>query len=82
MGSCGEKLLALRQREGLTQREVAVRMHLERSCYTYYERGRSNPSYRSLLELARLYGVTVEYLIDDEIPVTPLPGRPMERPRR
>lgn len=26
MGSCGEKLLALRQREGLTQREVAVRM--------------------------------------------------------
>ena len=35
-----------------------------------------------LLGLARLYGVTVEYLIDDEIPVLPLPGHPMGRPRR
>lgn len=82
MGLCGEKLLSLRQGEGLTQKEVAVQLHLERSCYTYYELGRSNPSYRSLLGLARLYGVTVEYLIDDEIPVLPLPGHPMGRPRR
>ena len=35
MGLCGEKLLSLRQREGLTQKEVAVQLHLERSCYTY-----------------------------------------------
>lgn len=54
MGLCGEKLLSLRQREGLTQKEVAVQLHLERSCYTYYELGRSNPSYRSLLGLARV----------------------------
>ena len=82
MGLCGEKLLSLRQREGLTQKEVAVQLHLERSCYTYYELGRSNPSYRSLRGRARLYGVTVEYLIDDELPVLPLPGHPMGRPRR
>ena len=69
-------------RKSKEKREVAVQLHLERSCYTYYELGRSNPSYRSLLGLARLYGVTVEYLIDDEIPVLPLPGHPMGRPRR
>ncbi len=69
MASCGEKLLHLRRRAGLTQKGVAEKLHLERSCYTYYERGRSNPSYRSLLQLARLYGVSVEYLIDEDIPV-------------
>lgn len=69
MATCGEKLLYLRRRAGLTQKKVAEKLHLERSCYTYYELGRSNPSYRSLLQLSRLYGVSVEYLIDEEIPV-------------
>lgn len=69
MNTCGEKLLYLRRKAGLTQKEVAHILQLERSCYTYYERGRTNPSFRSLLRLAKLYGVTVEYLIDETIAV-------------
>lgn len=69
MNTCGEKLLYLRREAGLKQREVAEFLQLERSCYTYYERGKTHPSFRSLLRLAKLYGVTVEYLIDETIAV-------------
>ncbi len=70
MNSCGEKLAYLRRCKRYTQKKTATLLGLERSCYAYYELGRTNPSYRTLLNASRLYGVTVEYLIDDEIAVT------------
>ena len=36
----GNRLRTLRRYNGMTQREVAARLHLERSSYAYYEIGR------------------------------------------
>lgn len=61
-----EKIVNLRKKFGLTQREVAARLHVDRSTYAYYELGRTAPSFRLLLALARFYDVTVESLIDND----------------
>lgn len=42
---------------------MSDRLHLERSTYTYYETGKTQPTCETLMELARLYGVSVDFLL-------------------
>ena len=57
------RLIGLRQKEGLLQRDVADTLHIVRSTYTYYERGKTNPPLDILIKLAKLYGVSADYLL-------------------
>lgn len=50
----------LRRQRDWTQKEVADRLYLNRSTYTYYETGACQPSYKTLLRLAELYKTTVQ----------------------
>ena len=61
-----EKLKACREESGMTQREVAERIAVSRSTYTRYERGDTEPDLATTLKLARLFGVTTDWLIDPE----------------
>lgn len=63
----GTKLYRLRKMLNLTQLEVANILQINRSTYSYYESGRIEPRYAILLALARLFGVPVDFLIDDDI---------------
>ena len=61
-----EKLKGCREEIGLTQAEVAERIAVSRSTYTRYERGDTEPDLATTLKLARLFGVTTDWLIDPE----------------
>lgn len=69
MCTIGEKLVYLRKKAGLTQEKVAQSIHLERSTYAHYEIGTSTPKAEILLLLSRLFGVTADFLIDDNQPI-------------
>lgn len=56
-------LRLLRRANGWSQREVAERLHVDRSTYAYYETGRSQPHYETLVSIAELYGVSVDFLL-------------------
>ncbi|MGN0479342.1 MAG: helix-turn-helix transcriptional regulator [Hominenteromicrobium sp.] len=62
----GEKLRFYRTAERYTQETVAKTLNLNRSTYTYYETGKTQPCIQTLLRLAKLYGVSVEALISEE----------------
>ena len=61
----GEKLRFFRTAEGYSQRTVAHILNMNRSTYAYYETGKTLPALRSVWILAKLYGVTMEFLVDD-----------------
>lgn len=62
-----ERLRLLRERAGLTQRDVANKLMKERSTYSYYEIGRTEPTFSILLELSDIFGVSFETLISDDL---------------
>lgn len=67
----GEKLLQIRLSLGLSQNEMLERLgfsaELFRSNISQYEHGRREPPLPVLLQYARVSGITVESLIDDEL---------------
>ena len=66
-----KKLLQIRSSLGLSQNEMLVELGLadriDRSSISGYEIGKREPSLITLLKYARLAGVTMEVLIDDEM---------------
>lgn len=66
----GQKLYALRKRDGRTLEEVAKAIGVSRPLINNYERDARNPSYKVLKSLADYYGVSTDYLLgyDDTEP--------------
>ena len=60
----GEKLKSLRLEKKLTQKQVADRIGLAISAVSSYESGSRYPSYEVLVQLARIFHVTTDYLLD------------------
>ena len=60
---CHSLLRVLREKEGLTQKQVANYLQLSRSTYTYYELGKRQPSLQTLSRLAELFRVSTDYLL-------------------
>lgn len=79
-----EKLLQIRNSLGLSQNEMIRRLGLEdeltQSRISGYELGTREPSLPTLLAFARLAGVCVDVLIDDELDLpTKLPSKQKHR---
>ena len=53
----------LRERKGMTQREVAHVLHIADSTISHYEKGISVPSTEMRIRLADFYNVTTDYLL-------------------
>lgn len=53
----------LRKECMLTQKQVADILKIDRSAYTYYETGKSQPSIDNLLKLSKIFCVTVDSLL-------------------
>lgn len=58
-----ERLVKLRKAKGLTQNDVAGHLGISRGAYANYELGTREPDTDTLIKLAELYGVTVDYLL-------------------
>lgn len=61
-----DKLKVLRKKKGLTQVQVAERLGLSKAVISSYEVSSRSPSYDILIKLARLYGVSTDYLLGVE----------------
>lgn len=58
------RLRALRQAASLTQGQISSELGIDRSTYTYYESGRSQPSYEILGRICDIYRIPVSVLLD------------------
>lgn len=57
------RLQELRCHNRLTQRQVAEKLHVDRSTYSYYETGKTLPGIRTLMRLSSLYGVSIDFIV-------------------
>lgn len=61
------KLVSLRKQKGLTQMELAEKLHVSRQAISRWEVGAAVPSTDNLKVLGDLYEVPVDYLLNEEI---------------
>jgi transcriptional regulator with XRE-family HTH domain len=80
----GARLRDLREERGWTQRELDSRLGILQSKLSKYESGTHQPSLRTLVRMANLFGVSTDYLLTgSETPAPPLrDDRLLDRFRR
>lgn len=61
-----EKLVHLRKEKGLTQLELAEAVKVSRQAVSKWESGGGMPSTENLRGLSELYGVSVDYLLNEK----------------
>lgn len=61
-----EKLTRLREQNRISQSELAERLNVSRQAISRWEGGRTSPTVDTLKVLAKIYGVTVDWLLNDE----------------
>jgi len=59
----GSKITAERERLGLTQAELASKVNVSQKSISKYERSERRPTYETLMKMADLFGVSVDYLL-------------------
>ena len=64
--SIAEKLRSCRNKCGLSQRQVAEALGVERSTYTGYENGRTEPNLITLVKLSQIFCVEPTTLLPNE----------------
>ena len=53
----------LREAAGMTQAELAAKMQLTTPSVTKWELGRANPTYDNLIQLAEIFGVSLDEVV-------------------
>lgn len=66
MNELNVNLKRLRIEKNLTQQEVADKLFVTRQCVSRWEQGKSIPDIYNLESLAKLYGVTINDLLDED----------------
>ena len=59
----GQRLYECREKTGMKQADVARALNVQRQQISYYENDSRQPDLDRLKELARLYGVSTDYLL-------------------
>ncbi len=59
----GQRLKELREEKGLTQNQLAEKLGINSVTYLHYEKEQREPPLSLLAEIAKFYGVTVDYLL-------------------
>ena len=79
----GEKLQRLRKQSGLSQEQLAGQLTVSRQAVSKWELDETMPDTDNVIQLSRLFGVTCDYLLRDEVdePGAPVqPATPGETP--
>ncbi len=61
-----DKILALRKKQGISQEELSEKLSVSRQTVSRWEMGSALPDASNILQLSRLFGVTADYLLDDD----------------
>ncbi len=65
----GEKLRILRERNSITQRQLAEQLGFTNAYVSYLESGRKKPNVELVLKIADIFQVTTDELVRDELEV-------------
>ena len=65
----GERLQALRRRQNMTQEDFAAQLQVSRQAVSKWESCRGYPEVEKLLYICNRYGVTLNELFQDEVPL-------------
>ena len=63
----GEKLLALRKQNNFSQEELAEKLGVSRQAISRWESGETMPDSPNLLQISKIFSVSADYLLRDEI---------------
>ena len=67
MNKFGEKLRALRKREGLSLRQLGKMLDVHHSHIGKIELGQKTPNVAMVIKIADIFGVTTDQLVRDEL---------------
>lgn len=59
----GERIKYLREKKGLTQKDVATKLGLEPAAISKYELDMREPNIEAIKKLATLFNVSIDYLL-------------------
>lgn len=62
-----DKIIRLRKKNGWSQEELADRMHVSRQAVSKWEAAQTTPDLEKVLQLSKLFGVTTDYLLKDDL---------------
>lgn len=62
-----EKIIKLRKKNGWSQEELADKLYVTRQAVSKWESGQSLPDVEKIVHMSKLFGVTTDYLLNDEI---------------
>lgn len=79
-----DKLIMLRKKSGWSQEELAAQMEVSRQSVSKWEGAQSVPDLEKILRMSRLFGVSTDYLLKDELelPENEIPPVEEELPER
>lgn len=63
----GEKLQSLRKQSGLSQEQLASQLTISRQAISKWELDSSLPDTENIIQLSKLFNVSIDYLLNDEI---------------
>ncbi|SEO26174.1 DNA-binding transcriptional regulator, XRE-family HTH domain [Amphibacillus marinus] len=58
-----ERLKLLREQHGYKQDFIAKKLNITTSAYGYYEQGRNEPALETIVKLANIFDVSIDYLL-------------------
>ena len=67
LSSFAERLTFLRESKDLKKKDLAKILNLSASCISQYEKGTSLPGYDTLSQISHYFGVTIDYLVGNEL---------------
>ena len=73
MATFGEKIRNIRFERGLSQESLAALLHTSKQVVSHYELGHRTPKIDMAARYATALDVSVEYLVNDELPVVSAP---------
>lgn len=63
----GEKLQSLRKQSGLSQEQLSSQLTVSRQAISKWELDSSLPDTENIIQLSKLFNVSIDYLLDDDI---------------
>ena len=80
----GKTIAGLRQNKNMTQQQLAAALNVSHQAVSKWETGAALPDVQTLMALTQLFGITVEQLLQGEVPAdrmgAPKPASPFEEP--
>ena len=62
-----DKIMTLRKKTGWSQEELAAQLNVSRQSVSKWEGAQSIPDMDKVVQMSRLFGVTTDFLLKDEL---------------